>query len=162
VGNLILGAVVPLTSVLVGAALTYWLNVRTRRRTQIEDLFNEAITAVAVADASRHYIPQVARPAHMTDEAYTDLLGWIARTTIENHTQRCAEAREAIARVVQYEPSIRPHYQDATAVTDRPEQILALLVTARDVRTRRRRPWRRITTSSARKGARSDGPSTRQ
>ena len=28
--------------------------------------------------------------------------------------------------MIQYEPSIRPLYQDATAVTDRPEEILAL------------------------------------
>jgi hypothetical protein len=36
-------AVLPLLSVLLGSALTYWLNVRARRRTFIEDLINAAI-----------------------------------------------------------------------------------------------------------------------
>jgi hypothetical protein len=47
--------VVPLASVLLGAAITYWLNVRTRRRTKVEDIFHDAIAAVAVAQASRGY-----------------------------------------------------------------------------------------------------------
>lgn len=54
--GLIVNALVPLSSVLLGAWLTYVLNVKSRRRTNVEDLFNQAIGAVAVADSSSHYI----------------------------------------------------------------------------------------------------------
>jgi hypothetical protein len=51
----VLAAIVPLLSVLLGADLTYALNVRTRRIGQVEDLFDAAIAATAVADACQHY-----------------------------------------------------------------------------------------------------------
>lgn len=64
----------PLLSVLLGAAMTYWLNVRTRRRNHVEDAFNEAIAAVAVADASKSYLRRVAQPAEMSAADYQQLL----------------------------------------------------------------------------------------
>src|SRR6266508_3400561 len=97
-------ALVPLASVLLGAGLTYWINVRQRRRNYVEDLYAEAIAAVAVADASSKYLKSVARPDHMSEDEHRDLLGWIARTTIEDHILRAREARAAIARVIPYEP----------------------------------------------------------
>jgi len=130
----IVSAVVPFASVLIGAGVTYWLNVRSRRRSYVEDIFNHAISAVAVADASRHFLAQVARPKHMTEEAYGELLAWIARTTIENHLQRCADAREALARVLPFEPEIRSLYQDAQAITDHPTEVLEVLTAARERR----------------------------
>lgn len=50
-----LDAFLPLVSVLLGAGLTYWLNVRQRRRNAIDDIFAAAIAAVAVAAAGKHY-----------------------------------------------------------------------------------------------------------
>jgi hypothetical protein len=96
-------AIVPLVFVLLGGGLTYWLNVRTRRRSRVEDLFDEAIAAVAVADASKNYLRRVAKPAELSESDYRSLLSNIARTAVEVHIQRAAEARETIAKVVQYE-----------------------------------------------------------
>ena len=139
--NVVVNALVPIGSVLLGAGLTYWLNVRTRQRNFLEDKFNSAISAVAVADASKQYLKQVSRPDHMPEATYHALLTEIAKTAIENHTRRAGEAREAIAQVVQYEPQLRQFYMNAQAVTDRAEDISALLIEARDrlLQTRRRR-----------------------
>lgn len=58
-------ALIPVLSVLAGAAITYWLNVRSRKRTRVEDIYHDAIAAVAVAAAARNFITQVG-PAHAT------------------------------------------------------------------------------------------------
>lgn len=97
VAPVVVAAVVPLLSVLLGAAMTYWLNVRTRRRNHVEDAFNEAIAAVAVADASKSYLRRVAKPAEISAADYQQLLADMGRTAVEGHTKRCSEAREALA-----------------------------------------------------------------
>jgi hypothetical protein len=128
----IIDALVPIVSVFLGAGITYWLNVRGRRRNFVEDQFNAAIEAVAIASASEYYMKTVARPDHMSEQAYQELLTDIARTAIETHTQRTGQAREAIARVAQYEPQVKPFYMDAQAVVNQPEAILNILVKARE------------------------------
>lgn len=130
-GQIIVSSIVPLLSVLVGAALTYWLNVRARQRNHVIDLFNEAIAAVAIADASQHYIRDVAKPRSLTEEDHKDLLREIAKAAIENHTRHAGEARAALAQIYQYEPSVRRYYQDATAVVDRPAEIITFLIETR-------------------------------
>jgi hypothetical protein len=127
----LMSAVIPLVSVLLGGALTYWLNVRARRRNRVEDLFDDAIAAVAVADASKSYLRSVAKPAALSDNEYQSLLGSIAHNAIEAHMQRAAEAREAIAKVIQYEPKVQPFYADAEAITSRADEIIKLLTEAR-------------------------------
>lgn len=122
-----MSALVPLASVLLGGALTYWLNVRARRRSRVEDLFNEAIAAVAVADASKSYLRQVAKPAVLSDGEYQSLLSSIARSAVEVHIQRAAEAREVVAKVIQYEPKVRPFYADAEAITSSADEIITVL-----------------------------------
>ena len=124
-------AAIPLVSVLLGGALTYWLNVRARRRSRIEDLFDDAIAAVAVADASKSYLRSVEKPAALSDNEYRSLLASIARNAVEVHMQRAAEAREAIAKIIQYEPKVRPFYKDAEAITSRADEIIRLLTEAR-------------------------------
>ncbi len=124
-------AVLPLVSVLLGGALTYWLNVRGRRRSFIEDLFNAAIAAVAVADASKSYLRRVGKPPELSNDDYRMLLSNIARSAVEVHIQRAAEAREALAKVLQYEPRVQPFYADAEAITSRADDVIALLTEAR-------------------------------
>lgn len=128
----IINAVVPIGSVLLGAGLTYWLNVRSRRKNFVEDQFNIAIAAVATAQASMHYLKSVARPANMPEQKFRELLTEIAKVAIENHTQRNGQAREAIACVAQYEPRLKPYYIDAQAIVDKPDAILDLLIEARN------------------------------
>jgi hypothetical protein len=43
----IFDALVPFGSVLLGSSITYWLNVRSRRRNLVDGYFDDAITAVA-------------------------------------------------------------------------------------------------------------------
>jgi small neutral amino acid transporter SnatA (MarC family) len=131
VTTVLINVIVPLSSVLLGAALTYWLNVRERRRTLVEDQFNAAITAVAIADASQHYIKQFARPEHISDDEFAELLTAIARAAVEGATKRAAEAREAIARVIQYAPDMKPFYEDAQVIVERPDEIIDALRQAR-------------------------------
>jgi hypothetical protein len=50
----------PLVGIAVGAVITYVLYVRARRRTYIDDLFNQAVAAVAAVDASVDYTSSVA------------------------------------------------------------------------------------------------------
>lgn len=140
--NLVLGGLVPLVSVLLGAGITYWLNIRTRRRSYVEELFNEAMSAVAVADASRTYMRDVPQLEHVNDKAYKEQLGSIARSAVEYHLRRCSEAQSAMARVLPYEPAIRPLYQDPRAVVDRTEEALEVLASGRDRVVGRRRAKR--------------------
>jgi len=129
--TIVTAALVPLASVLLGAALTYWLNVRGRRHRLVEDQFNAAILAVAVADASKYYLSGTARPPHMQDAQYGQMLANMNQAAIESHAKRLAEAREAIARLVQYEPQLAPYYRDAEALVNEPDAILRMLVDAR-------------------------------
>jgi hypothetical protein len=76
----------------------------------VEDQFNNAIAAVATAEASKHYLKSAARPDNMPERAFQDLLIEIARVAIENHTRQTGLAREAIARVAQYEPQLKRFY----------------------------------------------------
>lgn len=132
----ILAAVIPLLSVLLGAALTYALNVRTRRIGRVQGLFDAAIAATAVADASQHYLSGIGCPQGMSDQDYQVMMSKVVRSGIENHVKRASEAREAIARVVAYEPRVRPYYQDSVISGERPQEIIQLLQEARSRVTR--------------------------
>jgi hypothetical protein len=136
-----IAAVVPLLSVLLGAVLTLWINVRVRRSNRIEDLFDEAIAATAVADASQNYLRSIGRPDGLSDQDYKQIIIDLGRTGIENHVKHASEAREALARVVQYEPGVRSYYQDSVIAGDRPQEIIRLLAEAKSryVKTSRRK-----------------------
>ena len=127
----IFSAVIPALSALLGLALTYWINVRTRRKNFVEDLFNNAIAAVAVADASQHYLAGVGRPAGLSETDYRDLQASLIRSGHDNHAKRAGEAREALSRIVQYEPRVRPFYQDSVLTGERPWEIIQLLTEAK-------------------------------
>lgn len=126
-----MSVIVPLLSVLLGAVLTYWFNVRIRRSSRIEDLFNEAIAATAVADASQYYLAGIGRPSGLPEDDYRQVVTELIRIGIANHAKRVGDAREAIARVTQYEPRLRPYYQDPVIKGNQPEEIIRLLETGR-------------------------------
>lgn len=100
------GVVLPLVSTLVGAGITYWLNVRVRRRNYVEDLFNEAIASVAGADASIDYLSNVGRPPHLSDDEYAELQKWLVTEGLKNWAVTVARANEALARVLPYQPDL--------------------------------------------------------
>ncbi len=134
-----LNLLTPLFSVFLGAGITYWLNVRARQRTHIEDLFTAAIAAVAAAVASRDYISSVAPWPDLSREEYVAFLNQIRREATANHLQKVAAAREALARVAPYRPDLEPYYRANTAaVYEQADEIIALL---REGRAGSRRRW---------------------
>lgn len=125
----IMAAVVPLVSVLVGAGVTYWLNVRTRRSNRIEDLFNAAICATAVADVSLNYphLSGFGRPPGIADQDYRALDEQLNLVGFNNYFTRAGEAREAIARVLPYEPRVKPYYENAVFAQKQIQEVMDIL-----------------------------------
>jgi hypothetical protein len=105
-------ALIPVLSVLVGAAITYWLNVRTRNRTRTEDIYHDAIAAVAVAAASKNFITQVGRWQGATDDEYDAFTSRLGQEGNERYIKAVADARSAIARASAYEPGLRQFYAE--------------------------------------------------
>lgn len=126
-GSLALNVLTPLVSVLLGAALTYWLNVRTRRRSAAEDLVNAAIAAVAIVEANASLGPRVVAHEVVDPERGRKIAADLILSAIENHNKRGLEAREALARVLAIDDRVRPYYLDEDAVFDRSEEIIAVL-----------------------------------
>jgi hypothetical protein len=129
----IMAAVVPLASVLVGAGVTYWLNIRSRRYNRIEDLFNAAIDATAVADVSWNYghLAKGGLIEGLTDEEFQALEKQLVLDGFTNYFKRAAEAREAIARVARYEPRVKPYYQNPKFAEQEIREVAAILVEGR-------------------------------
>jgi hypothetical protein len=122
----VLSAIVPLVSVLVGTAVTYFFNVRVRRRTNEEDAYQAAISAVAVAEASKQTLYYKSRPASFTEEQYRDMLEELDRKMHESHIERVGEAQQAIARLRAYDPDAR-YYKAPSEISERPDEIIDLL-----------------------------------
>jgi hypothetical protein len=105
----VLNAILPLVAIFAGAAITYWINVRQRRRTYIEDLFNAAIAAVSAAEISVDYLASVGHPTHMSDEDYAKLQSWVAMEGMKNWATKVSQANDALAHVL-------PHQADLAAM----------------------------------------------
>ncbi|MCI0688895.1 MAG: hypothetical protein L0Y54_16935 [Sporichthyaceae bacterium] len=132
----VIDAVVPLASVLVGAGLTYWLNVHQRHQTAIDNIFAGAIAAVAVAAAAKHYQPRILRGDYMTEDEHRAFQAWHERTTLETYIRSTAEARAAVAKAAPYAQQLATYYENPSAVGERPAEVIAALLDARDT-------WRR-------------------
>jgi hypothetical protein len=105
-------ALVPVLSVLMGAAITYWLNVRARNRTRIEDIYHDAIAAVAVAAASREFIGQVGPWRGASNDEYDAFTSRMGQEGNERYIKAVADARSAIARASAYAPGLRRFYAE--------------------------------------------------
>lgn len=98
---------VPLASVLLGAGITYWLNVRQRRRTFVEDRFNEAIAAVSLVVSTISYVPHYGKwHQDVTEGERIELEKEVAREATLNHMRSLSTARDAVARCVPYQPGL--------------------------------------------------------
>jgi hypothetical protein len=115
-----INAILPLVGTLVGAGITYWLNVRTRRHGRIEDLFNRAKEATAAAEVSADYLVDVGRPPHLSDSEYHDLQAWFVAEGIKNWVSRQDAANLALASVVPYRPEVEG-FLPFRATKDRPQ-----------------------------------------
>ncbi|MDB4872835.1 MAG: hypothetical protein JWL97_3839 [Gemmatimonadales bacterium] len=128
----VVSAAVPLISVLLGALVTYRVNVRSRRRSSAEDLVDAAISAVAVAEANQSLSSRVKPPPGFDHDEADNLRQRLIWTAIENHNVRTHEAREALAKVIVLDSRVREYYLDPDAVFDRPQEIIHLLTEVRD------------------------------
>jgi hypothetical protein len=125
----VMAAVVPLVSALVGAGVTYWLNIRSKRSNRIEDLFDAAISATAVAEASLNYphLTGLARPPEIADQDYQVLDRQLSLDGFNNYFKRAGEAREAIARLLPYEPRVKPYCQNPVFVQEQIKEVMDIL-----------------------------------
>ncbi len=101
-----LDAVVPLASTLLGAGITYGVNVRQRRRNYVEDLVNTAIAAVTVAEVSVDYQATVHPPQYMHPDDFESYQRWLVTEGMKAWATNVAEANRALARVAPYRPEI--------------------------------------------------------
>jgi hypothetical protein len=127
-GMLVVGIVAPFVSLLVGAGLTYWLNVRQRQRTYVDDLFKRAIEAVYAADASVDYTSHIGRPERLSEAGWQELQDWFVVQGMQQWWQRQVEANQALAHVRAYRPEVGallPFRLDADH--REVEQVVALL-----------------------------------
>jgi hypothetical protein len=139
VTSFVIDALVPLCSVLLGALVTYWVNVRARRRSAAEDVVNAAIAAIAIAEAYGSNATYLDQPDWIPAAEVEALQRRLVLTAMEQHNVRGQEARAALARVLVFDTRVREHYLDPEAVFLRPAAIIALLTEIRDrVRTRRK------------------------
>lgn len=111
--------VIPLLSLLVGSLITYAVNVRLRRRSYVEDLFNQAIAAVSAADASVEYTSSFGKPDGMSDADYAQLRSWLVSEGIKNWSTKLGEANLALARVVPYRPEVESRMPFSADTTHR-------------------------------------------
>ncbi|MFE5816557.1 hypothetical protein [Streptomyces sp. NPDC056479] len=100
----------PLLSVLIGSAITYLLNVRTRRRSKVEDLFHAAIEAVAVTVARHHFYNRLHAWDGSTPEDHAELNRQMGREGMESYARAVAEARAALARASVYAPELKEYF----------------------------------------------------
>jgi len=96
----------PIVGIVVGGWLTYYLNVRQRRRNYVEDLFQRATEAVYAADASVHYTWVQQKPPALSDEAWKELSDWFTVQAMQQWWTRQAEANTALARIRAHRPEI--------------------------------------------------------
>jgi hypothetical protein len=117
----------PLVSVLLGALITYLLNVKARIRSEENDVYHGAISAVAVAIASTDYISQI-KWGGSTPEEEADLAKQAGREFTERHLRAVADARAAVARASAYDPTLAEFYHTNTAaVYERGDELMARL-----------------------------------
>jgi len=129
----------PIVSTLVGAGITYVINVRQRRRSYVEDRFNEAIAAVAAASASQFFI-NAADPARadLSGEALRDFNRELRRRGLENEAQKAAEAWEALAKLSPYLPEVAQYYKEhQAAVFEQADEIIDLVRQGQSPNSRR-------------------------
>jgi hypothetical protein len=104
-----LDAIVPFGSVLVGAAITYWLNVRTGRKAKMDDILHDTIAAVSVAAASSNFITEVPPWKGVTEADYAAFSEQLGREASHDFVRAVAAARAAVARASAYVPELRAY-----------------------------------------------------
>src|SRR5437016_1402507 len=103
-------AILPLVAVLLGSLITYWVNVRTRARSKVDDAFREAIAAVAEADSRGKWLDNWSWDGASEDES-AEVLVQYRRDSMLKYVQVLADARAAVARASVYDPTLAQYYR---------------------------------------------------
>ena len=125
----LLDALVPLGSVLLGAAITYWLNVRSRRRTLVESYFDQAVAAVALVISTISYVPHYGKwHEAVSEKERIELEKEVAREATLNHMRALATARDAVAKCVPFRPTLERFLEEPVLYfQDHAQEIIAEL-----------------------------------
>jgi len=143
VAVILANVLLPLVGIVVGGWLTYFLNVRSRQRTYVEDLYNKAISAVMAARNSVDYVATIGPPEHsVSDDAWRELGDWFILQGLKNWWTNLHAAHDALAQVQPYQPAIAgllpvtidQGHKDV-------EGIIRLLLDGREQARRRRQRW---------------------
>jgi hypothetical protein len=98
------GIVVPFASIVVGAGITYVINVRQRRRNYVEDLMNAAIASAAAAEVSVDFLASAGPSPHMTDDDYERFQ---SRLVTEGMKRWATSVADATSRLLAWCPIAR-------------------------------------------------------
>jgi hypothetical protein len=125
----LLDALVPLASVLIGAAITYWLNVRSRRRNLVENYFDQAVATVALVISTVSYVPHYGKwHEAVSGKERIELEKEVAREATLNHMRALSSARDAVAKCVPYRPTLEPFLEEPVLYfQDHAQEIIAEL-----------------------------------
>lgn len=123
----LIAVVLPFVSVLIGAGLTYAFSVRQQRRSRVEDVFHDAIAAVAVAHASHDFLTQMGAWRGASPDEYAAFTSELGREGNLNYVRAVANARSALARASAYDPTLREYLGATEDVYERADVIQAHL-----------------------------------
>jgi hypothetical protein len=118
----------PFLSLMLGAGLTYWLNVRQRHKTYLDDLFKAAISAVYVSEASVDYTSHVGRPDRLSDAGWAELQDWFTTEGLKQWWTRQREANVALASVRAFRPEVAGHMPFKVDIDHREVDALVTLL----------------------------------
>lgn len=104
-----LDTVLPFLTLFVGGLIAYWVNVRTQRRAKIDEVFHEAIAAVAISESRRNFITGAGPWTGASDDEVAAFGGRLEREGQERFASSVADATAAIARASVYNEGLR-HY----------------------------------------------------
>lgn len=129
----VVSVLLPLVGVLLGAWITYSLNVRQRRRTRVEDAFSEGIESLAVLVSSMGYVPHYGKwHDAVTEDERIELEKEVARQATLNHMKAIAEARDALARCVPYQPALLRYLEEPVLYVQ--EHAIEIITELREAR----------------------------
>lgn len=106
-----LSALLPFVSVLVGAALTYFLNVYQRRRNSVDDKFLAAEAALSTVRARKDWVAEFEINGTTFSGAESDgFKKKVALEAAELYLHALGDAREAVAKCVPYRESLEAFF----------------------------------------------------
>jgi len=105
--NAILSAGLPALGTFVGAGITYVTNVRTRKRTKEEEIYHDALGAMAQFIGAKVFMWRVGTADNpMTVEEQRDLAANLAEDGLTKYAEAQGRARAALARASAYDGSL--------------------------------------------------------